>query len=769
MNLARVSDRGGITLLEVLISIGILAVGLIGTLALIPAGGTYLQKAQTESRAAALIPNAFSTMEACGLFGQNAIDWVQDSATVNENEESLQGYPKYPRAIDPSSVEGATIAGFYMRDDPPWIAGVVPQGDASTVTVTATGPGGVTKTFVATPDANGKWRHAVSAYEFSLSEPPDPAEELMTVTNSGANPDTIDEYYDEWSFSVDNGTITVTPPATPARESDADAVTAYRHYRQRRNRGYTFGEALLDFTQPSFSPAIHRKNDSIASAQVFGVPLGFDRVRRQVTGRLWRYEVGHRQGRYQDWKRYDNYFRDGPVQPVIGSNWYESDNQGAVWVDSAGTPKADDEPDGIVEATIDYYRFTVVAGQEFELDWSATWSDYLEQSFSDNSPENAFFVEDQNGPLMADSISGQKARYTAVVDGPIYISVELLPEGNDDQDPKYHARLNNFGSGEPAWYRFDVTIFGQQQFALVDPLMASHLRLVAGGNAGHPLHRRIRVAAEFPQRLSGGGSIPFIINRLNWNIVADLAKRSDAVAVAESLCRPSDVVELNDSSGDELSAPEQRYESGELSSCHSAPVYDRYAGGWAYCEECGLQTLIKKIPLKRECDDRMSWMLTIQPEGEGSIQANWQAGNYFDVAIAVFQDRLFPVAGETSLEGEYAFDSWWSDETGLISIPIARSSGIDQDDIRRMFAAGSWILIAPKAASINQRIDWIQIQTCEFVREAGRTVARILPVSEPNTGANKGSSNLDSDPPNLVALVYQGVVAVSRRSIQITE
>jgi len=77
-----IRNNHGITLLEVLISIGILAIGLIGTLSLIPAGGSYLRKAQVEGRAASLIPNAFNTMQNSGLFGENALIGQATIATI---------------------------------------------------------------------------------------------------------------------------------------------------------------------------------------------------------------------------------------------------------------------------------------------------------------------------------------------------------------------------------------------------------------------------------------------------------------------------------------------------------------------------------------------------------------------------------------------------------------------------------------------------------------------------------------------------------------
>ena len=166
----------------------------------------------------------------------------------------------------------------------------------------------------------------------------------------------------------------------------------------------------------------------------------------------------------------------------------------------------------------------------------------------------------------------------------------------------------------------------------------------------------------------------------------------------------------------------------------------------------------------------MSWMLTIQPEGDGTIPATWRAGNYFDVSIVVFQNRLLPPVGATTIEGENFFDSWWNDETGFLTLAINQSSGIDQDDIRRMFAAGNYVMVAPKRSNYNQNIDWLKIQNAEFTRESTRTIVEIIPTAEPDTNTILGSPDFyNNEPANLVTLVYQGVVAVSRHSVQITE
>jgi len=66
-------SRTGITLMEVLISIGILSIGLAGVLALIPAGGREAQKALIADRRASLAANAMSDAIARGIL--NPANW----------------------------------------------------------------------------------------------------------------------------------------------------------------------------------------------------------------------------------------------------------------------------------------------------------------------------------------------------------------------------------------------------------------------------------------------------------------------------------------------------------------------------------------------------------------------------------------------------------------------------------------------------------------------------------------------------------------------
>jgi type II secretory pathway pseudopilin PulG len=63
----------GISLLEVLISIGILTVGLLSALALVPVGRTYLAKAAVDDRAAAVVHSAYDTLTTARLLAEDKL------------------------------------------------------------------------------------------------------------------------------------------------------------------------------------------------------------------------------------------------------------------------------------------------------------------------------------------------------------------------------------------------------------------------------------------------------------------------------------------------------------------------------------------------------------------------------------------------------------------------------------------------------------------------------------------------------------------------
>jgi type II secretory pathway pseudopilin PulG len=93
-------ERRGITLLEVLLAIGILSIGLLSILALLPAGRTLVMQAERDDRAAAIIPDALATMEALGLFTENSLEWrsvkfPQPPAAPLTDEEGLAERPEW--------------------------------------------------------------------------------------------------------------------------------------------------------------------------------------------------------------------------------------------------------------------------------------------------------------------------------------------------------------------------------------------------------------------------------------------------------------------------------------------------------------------------------------------------------------------------------------------------------------------------------------------------------------------------------------------------
>ena len=63
----QLDDRNGITLMEVLIAIGILAVGLSSVAALLPAAGSQAKKAVIADRAASMAENALADAITIGL------------------------------------------------------------------------------------------------------------------------------------------------------------------------------------------------------------------------------------------------------------------------------------------------------------------------------------------------------------------------------------------------------------------------------------------------------------------------------------------------------------------------------------------------------------------------------------------------------------------------------------------------------------------------------------------------------------------------------
>ena len=82
-------NRAGITLLEVLISLGILSIGLASVVALIPAGGSQARKAQIEDRRGALGAASLNDIITRGLL--NPSTWSTVPTSPNQYRLVKQG------------------------------------------------------------------------------------------------------------------------------------------------------------------------------------------------------------------------------------------------------------------------------------------------------------------------------------------------------------------------------------------------------------------------------------------------------------------------------------------------------------------------------------------------------------------------------------------------------------------------------------------------------------------------------------------------------
>ncbi len=68
----RNSVRRGLSLTEVLISMGILTLGLLGVASVFPVGSYYMQKAETSDKGSAIAQSVFSDLMARGMLNPRA-------------------------------------------------------------------------------------------------------------------------------------------------------------------------------------------------------------------------------------------------------------------------------------------------------------------------------------------------------------------------------------------------------------------------------------------------------------------------------------------------------------------------------------------------------------------------------------------------------------------------------------------------------------------------------------------------------------------------
>lgn len=778
--------RRGITLLEVLISMGLLAVGLLAALSLFPAGGSYLRKADIDNRAAALIPAAYQTMLAEGLFRNDALYWRDDPAgTADDSEPTVYGYPtllSLPRDVvithDPR--DSADIRGYHpSSDDLPTISGNGPPG--TVVTITATGP--ATLSFTTTADSN--------TGNFTLVLPPgalpvpnmtidttDTTTQSNRVTHGG-KPQTG---FDDWTFTPSAGASisNISPPANPPRLGGEPAAPQYRQYRLRRTLGSLDGPARFDFmlsthpasTSTSSADAVNLDGKFSQRGQI--IDNGRVRFGRRstvtVSGELWRYQVGRKNGRSGRYFDFPNAFNgsaldlEQPGTPRLPPNdYWLAQSSSYEWLDSSWQPASPNAPEGIKQDEADWYQFSVRKGELVEVDISDVDPSFIDYSFDiDYSNRKRLFPlyfngDTDNEVLDPVAIGSNTLTYLMPNDGIVrtQIFLQSIPSADIDANnelvppppatpprPTVPFRINHGDSGGSIPdYKVDISVIGNTRVAAIDPLMTSHIDRIVAANPVHPLGttERNKYFARFQQTgrtRPDGSPDPTVIPRMTYRHIAEDPVTNvprafdESVALAEKLCRSFDSLEVVVPQ-DETLAPQPIFES--LGGVPGGPATIRRTIG------------------------KMSWLLTVQPENDGSIELNWTSGSFFDVSIVVFEDRPMPRLADNTLDGEHLFDSAvWNPNTGFIDVTIPSGLGIEADDLRRIFRAGALLMLAPKTFSHNQTIDWIQIQTCEF--NPTFTTASILPTREPTV----------NDPSNqLFVLAYQGVVAVARRSVRI--
>jgi hypothetical protein len=118
MSTTNANQRRGITILEVLISIGILSVGLASVLALLPAGGSQARKAMVEDRRTALGENALADFEARGFL--NPVNWSGSSSPPVMIDPLGKAYgvqivPAGMKLVDVNGLTTLALADYVFR------------------------------------------------------------------------------------------------------------------------------------------------------------------------------------------------------------------------------------------------------------------------------------------------------------------------------------------------------------------------------------------------------------------------------------------------------------------------------------------------------------------------------------------------------------------------------------------------------------------------------------------------------------------------------
>jgi hypothetical protein len=745
-------SRAGISLLEVLISIGVLSIGLLATMALIPAGRTYMHKAAIDDRAAAMIPAAFETIATQKLLGASTLSWAPVSdpglANVEGSSAVIRTQGGEPSKVNPATgyttpagwtIEGIdteTITAFYAKNMPPAaITGAVaveapPQ--SRTVTVSSSpsaGPNGSTSSNA----TSGNW-------SFDLPVRPLPAPDMTIATSGGQAGTVTNQPYTDYTFTanyVDNTGRTQSAGPNPA---------SFRQHGRWRQVDRRTGKATTIYGAPSNATTINQNAGSatavsMSTLETVQPAIGRGMIPRTVTktisDRLWRWWTGTVRNSYEqdvDFANVDN----APPQPRTGVfNDQDITINAGAFVGGAST----------IEDAEDWYSMGVLGGDIIRVRNNSSW--LKPEPVSTKSLPiwfNSTSTLMQPEPMLSDATSDF---YFFPVDGTLLTRAALDDASTNTLDGNPGTAL--VPPRDNPIYSFLFERIPSERVIVVDPLMATRLDKVMSNDGNGPsssYYLRRHRFADFQQIYAGDGTIrQRRIPRLNWYPLTQGSNVDTAVAIAEYLFREQDAL-VTDTSGDPEAAP--------------GPVFDLTA---------------VPAPVRRQTAGRMSWLTMLQPLDPGPAALNWSAGKYFNVSLIVFEDRSLPALTSPAFSGEYAFEATWSDVDGLLAVQVPATFGgedIEEEDVRRLFRTGGWILLAPKVIPATNpladttQLKWHRIQSCRLQKQAsGETTAQILLETEP--AADTLNAGLRSTPnvSNLVVLAYGGVIAVVNRQMQV--
>jgi len=707
--------------LEVLISIGILSIGLLATLALIPAGRTYMKKAAVDDRAAAIVPAAFSTISTLGLLGQNASSWWQ-AGNATTSETALNNEATVIRQLAAggwavTSTDTETITSYWPQDSAPQrVTGAAPppsSGNTLTVTVTIANGSSSTNVNASVNQVTGGWSHTISPN-------PLPAPDMQIATSGPNVGQPNNTAYTDYTFTASYTNGTGAPASTAANPA------SFRQYGQRRRFDLRGGKAQATYEIPAAAVRINETADAATTIPNFPT---FDSLAPPPGNRIWRrvastvsaasvsrWTTGTREGTYSQNVSFTNVnnapanplaptFASGDITADLGDRWTNGPN---------------------IEEDIDWYRFAVSKEDLITIAWS-------------NSDGN---LEANPFPVFLNTTATASATPLTAVTG-MSTATSASYYIPADGFAVTRARVNPTRSNTTASYSVGFSRYRTGDRAVViDPAMATRLDTVLPLRAA----QRLNFAAFQQIYMPTGTPQPASIPRLNRDAFADLLAAgsvNQSLALSEYFFHAQDSIAFDPASSDDL-AP--------------TPLFDLTAAN---------------TPLRRRSEGKGSWMLMLEPQDPGPVSANWLSGNNFTASLVIFENRpLPPIVLNTKVSGEYAFSATWSDLEGTIVVAIPATVGLDEQDVRDVFRTGSWVLLAPatinETTAATQRFDWIRIQTAAISNSGnGNLTVTLLPESQPADEVLNAGLRAVQNQSALCVLAYEGVVAVVSRTVQI--